>query len=72
MRKVILSMMASLDGYIEGPQNDINWHVWDQEMDEYMMGFFSTVDTFIYGRKSYELMIDCWPKQTGSFARIIE
>lgn len=64
-------MMVSVDGYIEGPTNDITWHVWDDEMSEYMMGFFKTVDTFLYGRKSYELMIEYWPSQTGEFADIM-
>lgn len=64
-------MMVSADGYIEAPTTDITWHVWDDEMSEYMMGFFKTVDTFLYGRKSYELMIEYWPSQTGEFADIM-
>lgn len=71
MRKVVLSMMVSADGYIEAHNDDITWHVWDDEMSEYMMGFFDTVDTFLYGRKSYELMIKYWPSQTGEFADIM-
>jgi len=71
MRKIILSMMVSLDGYIEGINNDINWHVWDDKMEDYMMDFFQTVDTFIYGRKSYELMLGYWPSQTGAFADVM-
>jgi dihydrofolate reductase len=71
MRKVVLSMMVSADGYIEAPNDNITWHVWDDEMSEYMMGFFDTVDTFIYGRKSFELMIEYWPSQTGEFADIM-
>ncbi|MCU1562447.1 MAG: RibD C-terminal domain, partial [Arthrobacter sp.] len=26
MRKIILTMQMSLDGFIEGPQRDISWH----------------------------------------------
>ena len=63
--------MMSLDGYIEGPNGDINWHVWNEEMSDYMMAFFKTVDTFIYGRKSYELMLTYWPFETGKFADIM-
>ena len=71
MRKVILSMMVSLDGYVEsrGPQED--WYNWDNEMADYMMGFFKTVDTFIYGRRSYEDMIAWWPPLTDEFATIM-
>lgn len=71
MRKIILSMMTTVDGYIEGTEHDINWHNWDDEMSRYMMGFFNTVDTFIYGRVSYELMISYWPKESGEFAEIM-
>lgn len=71
MRKVILSMMVSIDGYMKGQNDDIHWHVWDGEMSEYMLTFFDSVDTFIYGRKSYELMLSYWPAQSGEFADIM-
>ncbi|AWW31018.1 dihydrofolate reductase [Echinicola strongylocentroti] len=70
-RKILLSMMVSLDGYIEGEHKDISWHVWNREMDAYMMDLFATVDTFIYGRKSYELMLEYWPEQHGEFAQVM-
>lgn len=31
MRKIVLHMMISLDGYFEGPDADISWH----RVDEY-------------------------------------
>jgi dihydrofolate reductase len=40
-------------------------------MSDYMMGFFPRVDAFVYGRKSYELMISYWPQQQGEFADIM-
>ncbi len=58
MRKVILSMMVSLDGLIEGPNKDIKWHVWDEEMSKYMNDFFTTIDTIILGRVAYQLMTE--------------
>jgi len=61
MRKVILSMMVSLDGFIEGANKDIGWHVWDEEMNKYMNDFFTTVDTIILGRVAYQLLADFWP-----------
>jgi dihydrofolate reductase len=27
MRKIILSMMLSLDGFIEGPNRELDWHL---------------------------------------------
>src|SRR5690554_3897094 len=61
MRKVILSMVVSLDGYIEDSNASIDWHVWSEEMDRHMIGFFDQIDTIIFGRKTYELMADFWP-----------
>lgn len=61
MRKIILSMMVSVDGFIESQRKDLEWHHWNDEMDRYMGDFFESVDTIILGRKTYELMADYWP-----------
>jgi dihydrofolate reductase len=71
MRKVILSMMVSVDGYIEAKDPNYYWHTWNEEMAAYMMGFFQTVDTFIYGRKAYEEMITYWPPLDDEFAKVM-
>jgi len=36
MRKVIYSMMVTLDGYIEGPNGDLNWGIIDEELHSYI------------------------------------
>ena len=64
MRKIILSMMVSVDGFIEGTGKELDWHHWNNEMDKYMGDFFESVDTIIMGRKNYELMADYWPTIT--------
>ncbi|WP_277678676.1 dihydrofolate reductase family protein [Gracilibacillus dipsosauri] len=61
MRKVILSMVMSLDGYVAGENGDSSWHVMDQEMDEYMENLLDSADTLLYGRRAYEMMIQYWP-----------
>ena len=64
-------MMVSLDGYIESNNPEEYWHTWNEEMSAYMMNFFTSVDTFIYGRKSYESMIAYWPPLQDEFAAIM-
>lgn len=71
MRKLIVSMMVSADGFVEGENNDLYWHTWDEEMEKYMTDFIGTVDTFLYGRKSYELMLQYWPSAKGAFADLM-
>jgi hypothetical protein len=33
MKKVIFQMSVSLDGYVEGPQREIDWHLVDDEFN---------------------------------------
>ena len=63
--------MVSMDGYVDGPTPGENWHNWNEEMSAYMMGFFSTVDLFIYGRRSYEEMLRYWPPLRDEFAKVM-
>ena len=61
MRKVILFMMTSLDGYIAGPDGNIDWHVTDDEFNEFAVEQINSVDTIMFGRATYEGMASYWP-----------
>lgn len=56
MRKVILNLAVSLDGYIEGPQGEYDWCFADQDYG--MTEFFEVIALIFMGRKSYELIND--------------
>ncbi|WP_341636312.1 dihydrofolate reductase family protein [Staphylococcus casei] len=51
--KVILDLAVTLDGYIEGPNGEIDWCIMEPEMD--FIEFLNQIDAIIYGRKSYDL-----------------
>ena len=53
MRKIVLNLAISLDGYIEGPNGEYDWCIMDDDMG--FDSFFSSYDFAFYGRKSYEL-----------------
>ena len=53
MRKVILGLAVSLDGFIEGPNGEYDWCFTDQDYG--MSDFFKRIDSVFMGRKSYEL-----------------
>ncbi|HEY0678406.1 MAG TPA: dihydrofolate reductase family protein [Chitinophagaceae bacterium] len=55
MRNIILELTASLDGFIEGPNREIDWIIFDDEAANYLNSFANEVDTVLYGRVSYEL-----------------
>lgn len=52
MRKVILDLAVTLDGFIEGPNGEIDWCIMDDDMD--FDGFLASIDTIFYGRTSYD------------------
>lgn len=52
-RKVLLDLAVTLDGYIEGPNGEVDWCIMDPEMN--FIDFLNQIDTIFYGRKSYEL-----------------
>jgi dihydrofolate reductase len=53
MRKVILGVAVSLDGFIEGPNGEYDWCFTDQDYG--LSDFFKRIDTIFMGRKSYEV-----------------
>lgn len=53
MRKIILGLAVSLDGFIEGPNGEYDWCFTDQDYG--LSDFFKRVDAVFMGRKSYEL-----------------
>ncbi|MBI1879906.1 MAG: dihydrofolate reductase family protein, partial [Chloroflexi bacterium] len=56
MRKVIYSMMVSLDGFIEGPNRALDWPIIDEELHKFVNDQQSEIDTYLYGRRLYEVM----------------
>ena len=61
MRKVILSNMVTLDGFFEGPNKELDWHIVDEEFNQYANDLLSNVDALLFGRVTYQLMADYWP-----------
>ncbi len=62
MRSLFLFMMVSLDGYFEGPNHDLSWHVVDQEFNRFAVEQLKQIGTLLFGRVTYHLFEDYWPK----------
>ena len=55
MRKVILNLAVTLDGYIEGPKGEYDWCLTD---DDYgMSAFHERIDTILMGSTSFKMLI---------------
>ena len=61
MRKVILWMQQSVDGFIEGPNGEFDWPIVREELHTYFNEQARALDTFLYGRRVYEMMASFWP-----------
>lgn len=61
MRKIISFMHISLDGFVAGPNGEMNWIKVDQEIFDHVGKRISQTDTALYGRVTYEMMENYWP-----------
>jgi dihydrofolate reductase len=61
MRKVISFMHISLDGFVAGPNGELNWAKVDQEIFDHVGERVSEGDTAMYGRVTYQMMEGYWP-----------
>ena len=60
MRKIIVSNMVTLDGYIAGPNGEIDWFVVNDEFFKYNNAVQSNVDTILFGRVTFQGMESYW------------
>jgi dihydrofolate reductase len=52
--------MVTLDGFFAGPNGEIDWHIVDEEFNQYAIDLLNTVDTILFGRVTYQLFESYW------------
>jgi dihydrofolate reductase len=70
MRKLIMKMSMSLDGFVSDLNGGNEWifKTGDQESKTWSAGIFRDAGLIIMGRKSFESMSTYWPTAAGPFA----
>jgi dihydrofolate reductase len=61
MRKIISFMHISLDGFVAGPNGEMDWIKVNQEIFDHVGKRISETDTALYGRVTYQMMENYWP-----------
>jgi dihydrofolate reductase len=61
VRKVIVSNVASLDGFFETPDKKLDFVVLDEEFFDYAKAMLRAADTLLFGRATYQHMANHWP-----------
>lgn len=63
-RKIIVYIATSADGYIARPDGDVEWLSRRPRTEDYgMRAFYSTIDTILWGRKTYDWVLDYYRKK---------
>src|SRR5215204_2488731 len=60
MRKLRLQVQISIDGCIAGPNNEMDWLLWDDNYIKYLNKITESVNTIIMGRKMVDGFIPYW------------
>lgn len=70
MRKIILNLAVTLDGFIEGPNGETDWCKLDDDLGSddgsAFDKFLASIDTIFYGRVSYDLWGQYQPNNNAS------
>jgi len=61
MRKIILMAGVSVDGFIEGPNREIDWHLVDDELHSHFNEQVGKMGALLSGRVTHQLMAEFWP-----------
>lgn len=54
-------MHTSLDGFVAGPNGEMNWIKLDETLFDFVGTMTDKADTALYGRVTYEMMQSYWP-----------
>lgn len=70
MRKLIMKMSVSIDGFVAGSEGQKDWvfKTGDEESMAWSVDKIQQAGLIIMGRKSFETMAPYWPTATGPFA----
>ena len=66
MRKIISLLHLSLDGFAAGPNDELDWISYDNELEQYAHSLHDTTDAVIWGRRTYEGMAGYWLTVPGN------
>lgn len=71
MAKLILWNMITVDGYFTRRDGGIDWFVFEDELEQYILTTQMGVSHIVFGRRTYEGMAGYWPAEKGTIAEFM-
>jgi len=67
MRTLKLQMQTSVDGFVAGPNGEMDWMTWtwDKPLEARVDALHRAVDTIVLGRKLYEGFVPAWEERVA-------
>jgi dihydrofolate reductase len=66
MRKLLVSNLISLDGYLAAPDGDLSWFAAGPDFFAYVNRMMPTLGMLLFGRVTYQMMAAYWPDPANS------
>jgi dihydrofolate reductase len=68
MKRLITWNMVTLDGFFAAPDGNLDWFVFDDELERYIKETQPEVGTLLFGRVTYQMMAAYWRTAEGEIA----
>ncbi|MGJ1225701.1 dihydrofolate reductase family protein [Sphingobacterium siyangense] len=70
MRKLIMKMSVSIDGFVAGIHGELDWMFksGDDHSSAWVLNICESAGVHLMGRKTFEVMASYWPASTNPFA----
>ncbi|KHL15058.1 dihydrofolate reductase [Mumia flava] len=68
MRRIIVSMWTTVDGYVAGPDDEMDWLMPDEAMAAYETALVTGAEALLLGRTTHGDFAETWPRIAGDEA----
>jgi dihydrofolate reductase len=62
VRTIVISMWTTLDGFVAGPDDEMDWLVLDEHLQDYETRLVTDAEALLLGRRTHEDFAGAWPQ----------
>lgn len=65
MGKIIVTAWIALDGYVAGPDDEMDWLLFDEDLMRYEQTLVDEASALLFGRQTHSDFANSWPKMAA-------